>query len=70
MRINRYYRNHSSEIRNSRYIDAIKAVDNIRFLVLNPRGINPWNNYKCEMLINACKDFQVDIALLNETNIK
>jgi len=70
MRINKYYRNHSSEIRNCGYIDVIKAVNNICFLVLNPRGINPWNDYKCEMLINTCKDFQVDIALLNETNVK
>ena len=47
-----------------------KTIDNVRILVLNTRGCNPWNDYKGEMLIKACQELQVDIALLNETNVK
>jgi len=37
------------------YIDDRKSLENVRILTLNPRGINPWNSYKMDMFLNACK---------------
>ena len=68
--IRSYCKNSIKEINHQGYVDINKTIDNVRILVLNTRGCNPWNDYKGEMLIKACQELQVDIALLNKTNVK
>jgi len=68
--MNQYIRRKNNIVMNRGYIDSIKLNKNIRILSLNPRGINPWNDYKCEMLKQACVKYQIDIILLNETQVK
>ena len=48
--MNQYIRRKNNVVTNRGYIDSIKLNENIRILSLNSRGINPWNDYKCEML--------------------
>ena len=55
---------------NQGYIDEIKSNGNIRILALNPRGLDSWNDQKMGMFVNSCKQHQIDIAMLNETNAK
>ena len=57
-------------IQHKGYVDQNKLLENIRILSLNPRGINPWNNYRMEMLIESCKKYQIDVLLLCETQVK
>ena len=57
-------------IQHKGYVDNIKINENIRVLSINPRGINPWNNYRMEMLLESCKKYQIDILLLCETQVK
>ena len=55
---------------NQGHVDKIKSNENVRILALNPRGLDPWNDQKMNMFVTSCKQHQIDIALLNETNTK
>ena len=68
--MNEYTQQNSNQIKWKGYVDEIKSPENIRILTLNPKGINPQDDYKIEILIEACKKYQVDIMLLNETQVK
>ena len=57
-------------IQNEGYVDNIKNNENTRILSLNPRGINPWNNYRMEMLLESYETYQIDVLLLCETQVK
>ena len=57
-------------IKNRGYIDIIKASFNTRILSINTCGFSPSNNEKIKMMIANCKEMQIDILLLNETNMK
>ena len=70
MTMNNYTTKTIPPIQHSGYVDQTKASENIRILSLNPRGVNPWNNYRMEMLIESCKKYQIDILLLCETQVK
>jgi len=52
------------------YIDKIKTSRTIRILSMNPKGCNPNNEEKIEMLIESIKRLQLDVVLLNEVNTK
>jgi len=52
------------------YIDRQKISRNIRILLLNLKGINPWNEYKMNLLKEAIYKYQVDVLLLNEIQSK
>ena len=62
--------NRSRPIIHRGYIDRTKRLENSRILSLNPNGINPWDNVTMHMLKQAFDEHQIDIALLNETNLK
>ena len=64
------YLRRSTEIRNKGYINDTKMITNVRILSLNPRGIDPWNEYKSNMFLEAIEDNHIDIIMLNETNMK
>ena len=64
------YSTQETSIQHRGYIDPIKSTSNTRLLILNPRGLNPWSNYKTEMLIESCKKLQIDGLLLSETQVK
>ena len=57
-------------IQHKGYVDNIKINENIRVLSINPRGINLWNNYRMEMLLESCKKYQINVLLLCETQVK
>ena len=52
------------------YIDERKQVGNIRILSLNTKGINPWNQYRMNLLKQSINKHEIDIILLNETQLK
>ena len=52
------------------YIDTIKSEENIRILSLNIREINPWNQYRMSLLKKSIHKHNIDIILLNETQLK
>ena len=56
-----------SLMQNKGCVDQNKLLENIRLLSLNLRGINLWNNYCMEMLIESCEKYQIDILLSCET---
>ena len=62
--IRNYFQTNDTSIQYQGYIDKIKSVENIRILTLNPKGINPWNNYKIESFLTSCDKYQIDIALM------
>lgn len=68
--IRNYFQTNDTSIQHQGYIDEIKSVENIRILTLNPKGINPWNNYKIESFLTSCDKYQIDIALMQETQVK
>ena len=57
-------------IKYSGYIDEIKTSEIIRILLMNPKGCNPNNEEKIEILIESIKRLQLDVVLLNEVNTK
>jgi len=69
-KIRNYFQTNDTSIQHQGYIDEIKSVENIRILTLNPKGINPWNNYKIESFLTSCDKYQIDIALMQETQVK
>jgi len=64
------YIERDNQIKHEGYIDEIKLSENTRILSLNPNGINPWDDIQSNMLTDALQRYQIDIAMLNETNIK
>ena len=62
--------NNNLQIMHKGYIDISKLAENMRILVLNPKGLNLWNDYKMDLFINSCKKKQIDVILLSETQIK
>ena len=52
------------------YIDSKKQSENIRIISLNAKGINPWNQYRMTLLKQSIKKYEIDIILLNETQLK
>ena len=59
------YLQRDNNIRNKGYIDEIKMPENIRILVLNPNGLDPWNNYKMYLFKDSIERHNVDIMMLN-----
>ena len=55
---------------NQEYVNNNKLAESIRILALNPRGINPWDNSKTQRLTEIINNLQIDVILLNKTNIK
>ena len=68
--INLYANRNNYQIQHIRYVDHQKSQENIRILNLNPQRINPWNNYKMQMLLESCEKYKVDVLLLNKTQVK
>ena len=60
----------NNQIKHEGYIDETKLLENTRILSLNPNGINPWDDIQSNMLTDAIHRYQIDILMLNETNIK
>ena len=58
------------QIMHQGYIDTIKLNENTRILSFNPNGINTWDDIQTTMLTQAFEKYQIDIVMLNETNIK
>ena len=52
------------------YVDINKMIENTRILALNPNSINPWDNIQMNMLTHTFENKQIDITMLNETNVK
>ena len=67
--INQYMKE-EYEMLNEGYIDINKGSENTRILALNPRGLNLWDDQKMTMYVQSYKKYQIDIALLNEKNLK
>ena len=67
--INHMIRN-SNQIRKVGCIDSAKVNENARILLLNPRGLNPQNDCKMKMLKDTYLQYQVNIILLNKTQVK
>ena len=65
-----YYMKEKYETLNQGYIDENKRLENTRILALNPNGLNPWDEQKMNMFVQSCTKNQIDIALLNEMNVK
>ena len=57
-------------IQHQGYADNLKLSENARMLTINIKGIDPWNNHQMEMLLESCKECQIDVLLLCETNVK
>ena len=68
--IENYMNQNNNIIKNSGYLDIIKATFNTRILSLNPREYRSNNQLKVQILINRCEKYNIDIILLNETNTK
>ena len=47
----------NQQIRNEGYIEMIKSRRNMRILTMNPRGFNPNNESKIQMLLEACDQY-------------
>jgi len=48
-----HYLRRDDEIRNKSYINHIKMINNVRILLLNPKGLDPWNEYKTSIFIES-----------------
>ena len=57
-------------IRNQGYINKVKLLENTRIVILNPSRMNLWDNSKMQIFTDTYKEYQIDIGILNETNIK
>ena len=57
------------EINHKEYIDTVKLCENTRILSLNPNSINLQNDIRANMLVKSLEEYQIDIAIFNETNI-
>ena len=64
------YVNREHDVMNQGHVNKIKSNENVRILALNSRGLDPRNDQKMNIFVNSCKQHQIDIALLNETNAK
>ena len=64
------FMNRNDEIKYQGYIDNVKSLNNIRFLTLNMKGLDLWNNERIEMFKMSVEKNDIDIMLLNEVNIK
>jgi len=62
--------NQNDEIKYQGYIDNVKSLNNIRFLTLNMKGLDPWNNERIERFKMSVEKNDIDIMLLNEVNVK
>ena len=60
----------NNQIKHRGYIDKTKLEENTRILSFNLNSINPQDNMKITMLLQAIKSYQIVIAMLNEINIK
>ena len=60
----------NNEIKNEEYVDSNKLSNNIRLLTMNSKGLNLWNYEWMEMFIESIEKYQIDVMLLNETNVK
>ena len=62
--------NRNDEIKNKGYVDSTKLLENMRILVLNPNGLDPWNDYKMNLFINAIEKLEIDVVMISELNLK
>ena len=65
-----WMKNEENYIRNRGHTDEKKLTCNVRILMLNPRSCVPTDTSKTHMLIEAIKRYQIDVALLKDTNTK
>ena len=68
--IRNYFNEETVIINNNRYIDSTKAHGNVRLLSMNPHGCRPFNSSKMHMLKQSIRRMNIDIILMNETNMK
>jgi len=60
----------NNKIKNERYVNSNKLYNNIRLLTMNSKRLNPWNYEQMEIFIKSIEKYQIDVILLNETNVK
>ena len=63
-------RSNLRHIRHAGHINKIKKEENTRILVMNPNGLSVSDRDKVQMLINKCREKQIDNLLLMEVNTK
>ena len=64
------YVQRENEIRNKGHINQIKSIECMRILSINARGLDPSNNEKIERFIASIEQYQIDLMLVNEVNVK
>jgi len=42
----------------------------VRILILNPNGLDPWNDYKMSLFHDAIEQLDIDIMMLSKINLK
>ena len=68
MHLNRFREIRS--IQHPGHIDNCKMSGKIRMIAMNVKGMNPWNQHRMNLLKEAIHKNDVDVVILNETQLK